>query len=92
MFSTHAYYLQSFSISFISGHGKFWFGMASITSEHKSVNNVDSFLKFEKICKIAKRSDSYCFSEKVQYNYSLWICYVFEVYFSLASPSFKASF
>lgn len=57
--------ISEVSVSFISEHGKFWFAKASITAEHKSVKNVDCFLKFEKICKVAKSPESYCFSEKV---------------------------
>ncbi|CAB3987441.1 WD repeat-containing 75 [Paramuricea clavata] len=65
-------------------NGTFWFGKASITSENKSVkglNKVDSFLKFQKICKIVKSPDSYCFSEKGEQvavisknNLQIWHC------------------
>ena len=58
-------YFVNYLICFTTGNGTFWFGKASITSENKGLNKVDSFLKFQKICNIVKGPDSYCFSEKV---------------------------
>lgn len=51
--------------------GSFWFGKASITSENKTLNIADAFLKFQKICKIVKGPDSYCFSGKVHVSFAV---------------------
>ncbi|XP_046846003.1 WD repeat-containing protein 75-like [Xenia sp. Carnegie-2017] len=43
---------------------KFLFGKSSLSSENKGLHEVNSCLKFDKICKIISCPDAFCFSEK----------------------------